>query len=184
MRKCSENATRKTIKTRERVRKHRMRQNLWKDRQNLVRDRLQNTNCSSNDDTIPVTVSQENKEKSFVDELRGWSKQHNISVIAINHLLKILICFGFTWLPSDYRSFLQTPRNVEISMLADGKFWYNGIGKTLRHVFSTLTRDICISLKFNVDGLPLFNSSKLQFWPLLASIHGKNYLDFYYLPIR
>lgn len=118
--------------------------------------------------------SHKRKEKnSLVDELREWSKSYNISAGAITSLLKILIFYGFTWLPSDYRALLHTPRNIEISTVSNGKFWYIGIVKTLQQIFSTLTRDIVISLKFNVDGLPLFKSSKLQFWPILASIHGK-----------
>lgn len=34
-----------------------------------------------------------------------------------------------------------------------------------------LNRNISISLNFNVDGLPIFKSSKQTFWPILATIH-------------
>lgn len=167
-RRVSENASRKTIMTRQRVRKHRIKQSLLKERQNFVRDRLQkNINFSSNEGMNTM-----NGKSSLESELREWSKTYNISAGAINSLLKILIVYGFTWLPSDYRSLLETPRNIEILKVANGKFWYNGLTKTIEHIFSNLTRDIVISLKFNVDGLPLFNSSKLQFWSILASIHG------------
>lgn len=168
-----------TLDTRKRVRKCRMRKKVHKERQNLIRDRIQNVSLDQidhlNDESVSNCASEGDRNKSFQHELKEWSKKHNISAGAITQLLKILICYGFTWLPSDYRSFMQTPRNLEISALANGKIWYNGIRKVLEQVFSTLTRDITISLTFNVDGLPLFKSSKLQFWPILASIYGKSY---------
>lgn len=175
MKAPNNNVFNKRTNTRKRVRKHRMMRQVQEERQNLIRNSIQqNVNNFPDDQTISNCLSQEKEKKSFDQELRGWSKKHNISAGAINALLKILICYGFTWLPSDYRSFLQTPRNVDISMKAYGKMWYNGtITKTLQQIFSTLTRDISISLVFNVDGLPLFNSSKAQFWPILTSIHGK-----------
>lgn len=159
--------------TRNRVRKCRMRKKVRDERKKLIRNLNSNNNNVSNDQSVLNCVSQDNRKKSFEDELKAWSKKHNISASAITHLLKILICFGFSWLPADYRSLMQTPRNIEISVLANGKIWYNGIKSSLHQVFSTLTRDITISLTFNTDGLPLFKSSKLQFWPILASIYGK-----------
>lgn len=167
------NSSKRIIATRNRVRKFRARKKLLNERRSLINERLQqNTRHESNNETI----ADESHQNSLVNDLTSWSKQHNISCDAVTHLLKILICYGLKWLPADYRSLLQTPRNVEIYACGNGKCWYNGIEKQLRHIFSTLSRDIAISMKFNVDGIPLFKSSKLQFWPILASIYG-NYFD-------
>lgn len=80
---------------------------------------------------------------------------------------------GLSGLPNDYRALLNTPRSVKITSVGDGDFWYNGIEKNLRSVFSNLNKDMSIALTFNVDGLPLFKSSQRSFWPILASVHSK-----------
>lgn len=80
---------------------------------------------------------------------------------------------GFSDLPNDYRALLNTPRSVEITSVGEGYFWYNGLANNLRAVFSDLNKEMSIALMFNVDGLPLFNSSQRSFWPILAAVHSK-----------
>lgn len=174
MRKESRSDSKKTIMARNRVRKFRKTKAILKEREILIKNKLSSNNKQLNDFDFNSDLKSKPKDNaSFSENLREWAIEHRITTLAINDLLKILICYGFYWLPADYRSFLSTPRNVEITTVANGKLWFNGIGKNLKQVFSTSNRDIIISLKFNVDGLPLFNSSKLQFWPILASIQGK-----------
>lgn len=78
---------------------------------------------------------------------------------------------GVTDLPLDFRTLMGTPRTVEIVNVGNGKYWYNGIGKNLQLIFSRLNKNIIIQLNFNMDGLPIFNSSRRVFWPILCSIH-------------
>lgn len=80
---------------------------------------------------------------------------------------------GLSDLPNDYRALLDTPRYVDIIPLGGGHFWYNGIEKNLKNVFSNLNKNMSIALMFNVDGLPLFNSSQKSFWPILAAVNSK-----------
>lgn len=68
--------------------------------------------------TDEIVVKQTTEEK-----LRCWVFKHNITRSAISDLLKILISIGMTWLPKDSRTFLSTPRNVEISTLSIGHLW-------------------------------------------------------------
>lgn len=91
-----------------------------------------------------------------------------------------LFSSGLSDLPKDCRALLNTPRSVEITSVGDGHFWYNGIEKNLRTVFSNLNKNMSIALMFNVDGLPLFNSSQRSFWPILASVHSKYRLILHY----
>lgn len=77
------------------------------------------------------------------------------------------------YLPKDSRSLLYTPRSIEMKALGNGKMWYNSIEKNLRMIFANLNMNLNIQLCFNTDGLPLFNSSKYHFWPILGSIFGK-----------
>lgn len=77
-----------------------------------------------------------------------------------------------TYLPSDARTVMRTPKNIEIVEKANGKLWYNGIRINLQKIFEFVNKDIQIQLNFNVDGIPLYNSSKKEFWPILANIHS------------
>ena len=85
-------------------------------------------------------------------------------------------------LPSDYRSLMKTPRNIEVSNLCGGQFVYiaiaNGLELCLKNpVFSQKVQayfatnpliEKTVKLIINVDGLPLFKSSTQCFWPILA----------------
>lgn len=104
--------------------------------------------------------------------LRCWALEHRIKRHALTDLLKILRSLGISWLPNDSRTFLKTPCEVEIFDAAGGKMWYDGIAKNLSRVYSGLKMNIDVSLNFNIDGMAPFKSSKKQFWPILASIHG------------
>lgn len=73
-------------------------------------------------------------------------------------------------IPQDPRSLLVTPRTVSIITIGDGQYWHNGLQTCLVKCFSHLESSIDIALNFNIDGLPIHNSSKMQFWPILFSI--------------
>jgi len=66
---------------------------------------------------------------------------------------------------------LSTPVNLEIREFNDGsQIWYKGIRRNLNitqlepylHKYGRIIIDI------NIDGLPLFKSSKAKFWPILS----------------
>lgn len=109
-------------------------------------------------------------------KLRLWALKHNITRNALSDLLTILISFGMNWLPSDPRTLLETPQHITSVKLANGQLWYKGIEQNLRIIFSKLDRNLELQLNFNVDGIPLFNSAKKEFWPILANIHSEFYL--------
>lgn len=157
------NANRKPIPTNIRVRMHRQRQRIKKAREIPV------------DSQIGEDVSFEGTERStsaLKTKLRDWANTYMISKRAVDSLLSILNSCGIKSVPKNHRTLLGTPLGVEINELSGGKYWYNGLEKCLRSIFSTLDRDISIKLNFNIDGLPIYNSSKTSFWPILASIHG------------
>lgn len=68
---------------------------------------------------------QQNENMASKERLRQWALKYNISKRAVSDLLKILISFGFTWLPNDSRTLLSTPRYIEMDNLTNGKFWYS-----------------------------------------------------------
>lgn len=157
--------------------------------ENHVRERIQETLmfCET-DELLDEQISSDRQENAhtnseilddlsdmseFQSKLKCWATNHRISARAISELLKILIFAGFTFLPKDSRTFMKTPCNVQIQELSNGaRMWYNGIEKCLRNVLSNISRDNSLTLNFSFDGIPVFKSSNLQFWPILMAIKG------------
>ncbi|XP_011704909.1 PREDICTED: uncharacterized protein LOC105460162, partial [Wasmannia auropunctata] len=58
----------------------------------------------------------------------------------------------------------------------DGQFWYQGLETSLVNNMmqnieeNSLSCITSVTLNFNFDGLPVYNSAKYQFWPILASV--------------
>lgn len=146
----------------------------------FVNNRMQNSRLdmsSMNDESCNV--------ESGCEKLRIWAVNNNITRNALSELLKILISFGLTWLPADSRTLLETPNHTNVVSLANGHMWYNSIEKNIRLIFAKLKRSFELLLNVNVDGIPIFKSSKKQFWPILANFHGsiRNHSKIYsYLP--
>lgn len=113
----------------------------------------------------------ENSKKNLRDKLRSWAIAFNITRRAISALLKLLNSFELN-LPKDSRALLSTPKTIMIEKRAGGNWWYYGVKHNLIMIFAQLNRDITVQLNFNIDGLPLFNSSHISLWPILANIKG------------
>ncbi|CAH2225546.1 jg22545, partial [Pararge aegeria aegeria] len=121
------------------------------------------------EDDCYSTYEENNKLRS---NLSKWAVEHNIPHVALNSLLKILNIKLKNILPNDARTLLQTNKaNVDIICSAPGEYWHNGLKKCLKNIVEELSvPPDKISLKINIDGLPVFKSSKYQFWPILCSV--------------
>lgn len=126
------------------------------------------------DSNSPNGNLNENGCESLEEDLRMWAIKFKISHSALGELLKI---FNNSKLASflNSRSFLKTPRAVEISIMGEGQYWHNGslqasIGKFLTKL--DIPDDFELRLSFNIDGLPISKSSKQQFWPILCKINN------------
>lgn len=108
------------------------------------------------------------------DKLRSWAIRHNVTKRTVNALLKILREIGLKWLPRDSRSLCRTPRKVVLVPMCGGKYWHHGLAINLQRIFAKLDENITVKLNFNVDGIPLFKSSGMEFWPIMANIHSKH----------
>uniref|UniRef100_A0A182YSY5 Uncharacterized protein n=1 Tax=Anopheles stephensi TaxID=30069 RepID=A0A182YSY5_ANOST len=79
-------------------------------------------------------------------------------------------------LPKDARTLLKISRNpsAEILRVQGGQYWYHGVQKCFSYVLSNVKvpTDATLSINISDDGLPIFKSSNLQFWPILINIHG------------
>lgn len=82
---------------------------------------------NNTDNSIHVSHSQ----PSIANQIHGiretlclWAIEYNISLRAIDALLKMLILYGMTSLPRDSRTLLSTPRKIEMIPFGNGQFWY------------------------------------------------------------
>lgn len=165
-------------KTRERMRRYRMRIAYQKS----VQDEIRRLNEVAMNRDLPESVPNDDDGTNgsddhdhmidFKEQIKHWIVKHNITRRATNDLLSILISVGFDFLPKDSRTLLKTPVSVDIKKLSHGQLWYPGIEQYLENIFQHIQSDIVIHLDFNCDGVDLFESSKTNFWPIIASIRG------------
>lgn len=79
-------------------------------------------------------------------------------------------------MPCDARTLLKTQRKASVCDIYSGKYYYFGIANNLKVIFSKVLQSVLQSLKeinlfVNIDGIPLANSSSIQFWPILCKIN-------------
>lgn len=110
--------------------------------------------------------------KDLVTEIRSWSTEFHISQTALKSLVGILNSNLELNLPSDPRTFMKTPRNLNITEMGkNGQYWHHGLENCLRKALEQVDHPMTISLNFNMDGLPIYKSSLKNFWPILCNIH-------------
>jgi len=125
----------------------------------------------------PIPVKKQTIAEKIVLCLRKSASLTELKQSAINVVLKTMredFPEDFSSLPKDARTVLKTPRNVKVDPMGDGKFVYLGLAKYLREFLDVnkVYAASCnkLDLLFNVDGLPLFNSARIQSWPILCKI--------------
>ena len=128
---------------------------------------------TANSDTISTT-GDITESRIIEHKLKNWAIDHNVSHSALNGLLSILKPIPTLHLPSDARTLLGTTSNSNlIETFEEGQFCYFGVEDSLisflNNEFSTLDSDLY--LNFNIDGIPLYRSSSISFWPILCTIH-------------
>lgn len=115
-------------------------------------------------------VQEELKISAIVRGLKVWAVKNNIKGTAITSLLRLLKQHScFCDLPSDFKSFLGTPRDVPLIEIEPGKYCHFNLAKVLKTRLEHYQLNE-VHLQFNVDGLPISKSSSQQFWPILCHI--------------
>lgn len=123
-----------------------------------------------NSDESSESSSISDEDESIDDVLRKWYLENNVPLTELTNLLKSLNKFHPT-LPKTAETLLETKRNFEIQNMGSGKFHHFGLENNILNIMKSDTFDISsgtISLNLNVDGLPLYHSSRTQFWPILC----------------
>lgn len=110
-------------------------------------------------------------DQDLSSKLAVWATEFSINHVALRQLLSILIVF-FPHLPRDPRTLLATQRHYAIKEISGGLYHHFGIAKGIIEALGQSIKQILtsINIQVNIDGLPLFKSSKTQFWPILGRI--------------
>lgn len=107
----------------------------------------------------------------LLNSLRTWAVTFNIKHNALKELLVILNKRLSDVLPRDPRTLVRTPHSVSIQNVTEGQYWHHGLKYSIEKVCSDVSGPVSLSLKINIDGLPIYKSSKDEFWPILFSIY-------------
>ncbi|XP_065672868.1 uncharacterized protein LOC136090322 [Hydra vulgaris] len=105
---------------------------------------------------------------TFQNQIKLWSLKHNCTRQCTNDLLTILKCHGHQEIPKDASTLWCTRRVVKTTSFDNGNFIYFGIKKGIENILQVQDFYSKINLICNVDGLPLFESSVYQVWPILC----------------
>ena len=113
-------------------------------------------------------------EPILIDEIRAWASTNSISMTALSSLLKILKP-DHPELPADARTLMCTPRRVSLTtMNNDGMYHHFGIKNGIQKLFENLSPHVAVNntilLQINIDGLPIFKSSRSHMWPILGKL--------------
>ncbi|XP_056593649.1 uncharacterized protein LOC130412878 isoform X1 [Triplophysa dalaica] len=111
----------------------------------------------------------------LTESLCDWAVNFRVSLVALTALLAILRVHHPS-LPKDARTLLHTTTSYSIQAVAGGTYHYISIlkafAKSMEHVWCHIPNRHEFKLQLHVDGLPLFKSSPVQFWPILGLLQG------------
>jgi len=116
-------------------------------------------------------------EPNLINEIQSWSINHNITHSALKDLLLILKNqpeLKNISIPKDPRTFLNTPRHIDVKYINDSRTYFHfGIEKGLNNLFKNIeNKNIpgIIEVAINIDGLPIRKSSSSQLYPIICII--------------
>ncbi|CAG9760185.1 unnamed protein product [Ceutorhynchus assimilis] len=110
------------------------------------------------------------EESEFKEYLKFWAVRHGVTHSCLNELI-VLIKPKYNFLSNDARTLLGTPRNkADCIKLNNGDMIYFGIKSNIISImtneyFDDLNNELYLYI--NVDGIPIYNSSAVEFWPIL-----------------
>lgn len=131
----------------------------------------------SSETNVYETDTHDSVAKQLCTKLAEWAVNDQIPQTALSSLLSVLRKYHPD-IPMDARTLLKTPSQCNVKEISGGSYYHFGVKKSLVRILSTteskntLKDNPFISLQVNIDGLPLFKSSNIQFWPILARINN------------
>lgn len=132
-----------------------------------------NSESNCNEEQEHLQFANDNERGQYVVKiLRDWIQEGGI--MSMRKLDSLLAKFHrmFPNVPLSYKTFLQTPDQIDINQINGGELWFKGIGFNLDliNLEEYLRTYNKILIDINIDGLPLFKSSSQRFWPILGKL--------------
>ena len=111
------------------------------------------------------------------EDIRKWAVVFHITHKALSGLLRILKRNSYPDIPVTAKSFLKTDSakyNIRKIVEDNGdisEYVYFSVSETLKKCVNVLLhKNHEIHVQFNIDGLPLYNSSTINWWPILCKV--------------
>lgn len=130
-------------------------------------------NINANNSTMCV---ENNVQINLCTELSLWALQHNISLSAITHLLKVLSNHGIT-VPKDARTLLQTPTHTKpLQIVSPGQYYHHGVREPLIRKLNSCNdyflngNNTILKCIINIDGIPIHKSTTNCVWPIQIKV--------------
>lgn len=116
--------------------------------------------------------SDEDSDEVFLSELRDWAVGVTHKKIGeMLHLFKRRLPF----LPKDPRTLLKTVQVYDIRDVSGGEYHHFGLSHGIISKLDLVGQDKIeeieeLYVQMNLDGLPLYKSSSIEFWPILCRL--------------
>ncbi|KZS15874.1 Uncharacterized protein APZ42_018483 [Daphnia magna] len=108
-----------------------------------------------------------------------WVVECNVPSYHVSNILRRLnVVAKLSFLPLDSRTLLSSRRGkLNVKDMFPGKYHHFGVEESLQALLLSMdSRKVPIpyelNILFNIDGLPLSNSSSSEFWPILFKVQG------------
>lgn len=142
----------------------------------IAEERLSNFTKSKSDNNSNQKAT--NTTDSFAQFIVNWVTRFKIPHVAINPLLSSINSHFNTNLPSNARSILKTPRNLNTQFIQPGLYYHFGVSVAITKLLNKYNNADslqCIKICINIDGLPISKSNGSQLYPILCNLH-ENFL--------
>jgi len=142
-------------------------------------DPLQNPQSPSSLNSSHSSENTMSSKLEILKFLRGWALKHNITHEAISDLLTGLKqsheCFADDELeprfPINARTLLKTEVRLVKKIVEPGHYIHIGLKKQLLKIAPKYLKNVStFKLLINIDGLPLFKSSRSEVYPILCTV--------------
>ncbi|KYN50560.1 hypothetical protein ALC57_05601 [Trachymyrmex cornetzi] len=126
--------------------------------------------------SVFIDDSEVEETEDEVAKIKKWALQNNISQIALQELMNILRNKLLPQLPVSAKSFVGTKYTFNIENFVDPEeehyqYVYFGLREGLLSCINTALHIDKVPLQINIDGIPLYKSSRKQLWPILCKVH-------------
>lgn len=149
-----------------------------------LQDISSSLSSDSSDDNASSLCDTDLRSVTLWDDLRTTVLETNMTDHQINRILADLKRHNIGPLPKDSRTLKKTSTEfkTKIKDISGMRYYYFGLESQVRYALSRYSNDALslmekIEIVDNIDGLPLFKSSSVAVWPVLAKI--KNLIPSY-----